>query len=359
MANCAVVDNTLILMKGIIVNNTPEPLTGLLKDCRSVYVVYDTNVREFTELEVIPLIPKEIFRGSLSLVLGETNKTLETVGDICRWLLDGGADRTSTVLAVGGGITTDTVGFAASVYERGIRCAYIPTTLLAQVDAAVGGKTGVNLDSYKNMVGTFTMPLFTLITSSPLARLPRREFLCGAAEVIKSFIIEDGGWYGRSVDFLERYGRGEADASDPEVTAIVEAAVSVKAGIVERDFREGGERKKLNLGHTFAHAIEHISQRKASCGEISAPVPHGEAVAMGIVLAAELSEKLGVAGEGLAAGIRRDLARAGLPVESPYPVSELKEAMFHDKKARGNSVDFVLIRRIGDTVVMKLEIDSI
>jgi len=347
-------------MKGIVVNNTTEPLVSLIRDYRSVYVVYDANVASFAENDVVALVPEDKFKGSLGLNLGEENKTLETVGAICRWLLQRGADRVSSiVLAVGGGITTDIVGFAASVYERGISCAYIPTTLLAQVDAAVGGKTGVNLDSYKNMVGTFTLPQFTLITSKPLATLSRKEFLCGAAEVIKSFIIEDKGWYEKSVDFLERYSRGEADASDEIVTPMVEAAVSVKAGIVDRDFREGGERKKLNLGHTFAHAIEHISQREAAEGKIPAAVPHGEAVAMGMVLAAELSEKLGVAAMGIASKVREDIRRSGLPVDCPYPVAQLKDAMYHDKKAQGGSVSFVLIHEIGDTVVKKLEIDSL
>ncbi len=348
-------------MKGIVVSHTTEPLTALIEGFESVYVAYDVNVEKFALEEVVARVPQSVFKGKLALKINEERKTLETVGEICRWLLQQGADRVSSiVLAVGGGITTDIVGFAASVYERGIKCAYVPTTILAQVDAAVGGKTGVNLDSYKNMVGTFTMPLFTLITAKPLETLPKREFICGAAEMIKSFIIEDkGGWYEKCVDFLGRYGRGELDASAPEVTPLIEAAVSVKAGIVERDFREGGERKKLNLGHTFAHAIEHISQSEAAAGVIPAPVPHGEAVAMGMVLAAELSERLGVAQKGLAAKVRKDIAASGLPTESPYPVEQLKEAMHHDKKAQGSSVSFVLISRIGDTPVQKLEIDSL
>jgi len=347
-------------MKGIVVSHTTEPLAGLIEGFESVFVAYDVNVEAFAKDEVIARIPSEKFKGSLALTINEANKTLETVGEICRWLLNRGADRVSSiVLAVGGGITTDIVGFASSVYERGIKCAYVPTTILAQVDAAVGGKTGVNLDSYKNMVGTFTLPLFTLITAKPLETLPKKEFLCGAAEMIKSFIIEDGGWYEKCIDFLGRYSRGEADASAPEVTPLIEAAVSVKAGIVERDFREGGERKKLNLGHTFAHAIEHISQSEAAAGKIAAPVPHGEAVAMGMVLAAELSEKLGVAEQGIAAKVRKDIALSGLPTESPYPVEQLKAAMHHDKKAQGSSVSFVLIGKIGDTPVKKLEIDSL
>jgi len=347
-------------MKGIVVSNNTEPLSGLLAGYESVYVIYDVNVKEFAESDVVPMVPEGHFKGAMSLAISESNKTLETVGNICRWLLQQGADRVSSiVLAVGGGITTDIVGFAASVYERGIKCAYVPTTLLAQVDAAVGGKTGVNLDAYKNMVGTFTLPVFTLICSKPLAQLPRKEFLCGAAEMIKSFIIEDKGWYEPCVSFLGRYSKGEVTASAEEVTPLVEAAVSVKAGIVERDFREGGERKKLNLGHTFAHAIEHLSQEEAAVGTRPAPVPHGEAVAMGMVLAAELSERLGVAEEGIVAKVRADIAAAGLPVDCPYPVEALKSAMYHDKKAQGSAVSFVLISKIGDTPVRKLEIETL
>jgi len=347
-------------MKGIIVSPTTEPLGGLLQDFDSVYVIYDVNVQMFTYLDVIPRIPAGKFKAKMALSLGEEHKTLETVGQICRWLLQQGASRTgSLVLAVGGGITTDIVGFAASVYERGVKCAYVPTTLLAQVDAAVGGKTGVNLDSYKNMVGTFTLPVFTLISSRPLQQLPRREFLSGAAEVIKSFIIEDNGWYEKAIAFLTSYSQGHTTAAAEELTPIIEAAVAVKYGIVERDFKEGGERRKLNLGHTFAHAIEHISQQEAAAGKVKVAIPHGEAVAMGMVLAAELSEKLSIAPRGLAAKIKKDIKACGLPVDCPYSVAKLKDAMYHDKKAHGNTVNFVLVAGIGDTVVEKLEIDSL
>ena len=343
-------------MKGTVFCNTFSTLPALLEPYQSVFVVYDSNVSHIMQSGILPALRQDSgaeakLRGCLALRLGEENKTLDTAGRICSWLLENGADRAgSIVLAVGGGIATDIVGFAASVYERGIPCAYIPTTLLAQVDAAVGGKTGVNLHSYKNMVGTFTLPVFTFISPQALSGLPERELVCGAAEVLKSFIISDGGWYERAVDYFGSFSAGKTGTDDPELMEIVKAAVAVKTGIVERDFREGGERRKLNLGHTFAHAIEHLSQSEAG------NIHHGEAVAMGMVMAARLSEKLGIAPGGLADKIEADLRRAGLPTECPYPLESLKEAMGHDKKAQGDGVHFVLVRAIGDTPVQNLKI---
>jgi 3-dehydroquinate synthetase len=209
------------------------------------------------------------------------------------------------VLAIGGGITSDMVGFAASIYKRGLRFAYIPTTLLSQVDAAIGGKTGVNLNTYKNILGVIRQPEFTYISTKMLESLPHRDFLSGAAEMLKTFLIEDNGNYEVAVSVLSTMNRrccemmvdgmDEADAwkeclleSVDDLTPLIAAAARVKAGVVSRDQFENGERRKLNLGHTFAHAIESLSRKYENA------ITHGEAVAMGILLAAELSEKLTV-----------------------------------------------------------------
>lgn len=333
-------------MKGTVIFDEISALTPLLEGYESVLVVFDENVCAFAH-KVVGQIPAEKFCGEMSLGLSEERKTLETVGRVCRFLLSREADRHSLVLAIGGGITSDVVGFAASVYERGIDCAYIPTTMLSDVDASVGGKTGVNLDSYKNMVGTFSLPVFTLISLEPLMTLPRREFLCGAVEAVKSFVIAAPEFYITSIDFLEKYSSNRAAASDPYVLEMIKASVAVKKGIVERDFRESGERKKLNLGHTFAHAIEKVSNNA---------IPHGEAVSMGIVLAAELSKRRGLSTR----DFRSDFLRAGLATQCPYSLEQLKKAMHHDKKAsHSGRADFVLIRNLGDVLVENLEIDRI
>lgn len=341
-------------MSPVYVKEDCSQLASALRDCGAerLFVVCDAAVHAFLETQVLPAVDsfcgEEARVDVFEMPTSEEGKSLRTVESICSWLLECGADRRSFVLAVGGGITSDMAGFAASIYMRGIRFAYVPTTLLSMVDAAIGGKTGVNFLDYKNMLGTFCEPLFTYAATSALATLPRRELLSGASEMLKTFIIEDhDDNYAKAVDL---FGRG-ADIQD--LTSLIEAAAAVKSGIVTRDFREGGERKKLNLGHTFAHAIEHLARERHD------DISHGEAVAMGMVMAARLSEKAGVAGPGLAARIEKDLRSAGLRVDCPYPVSSLAAAMGKDKKAEGAAVSFVLIRSVGDVTTMKLTPDEV
>ena len=224
--------------------------------------VYDL-VQEF----IIKAVPVK------AVDVSETVKTMESVMDICSWLLDKGADRDALVLAVGGGITTDMAGFAATIYKRGVRFAYIPTTLLAQVDAAIGGKTGVNFEKYKNILGVIRQPEFTYLCPQVLESLPAREFLSGAAELLKTFIISDGGMYDRAVAYLKAYSQDRAatlEQKEVELKELITAAAAVKAGVVSRDQFEKGERRVLNLGHTFAHAIETLSRQ--SEGDSGMPV---------------------------------------------------------------------------------------
>ncbi len=205
-----------------------------------------------------------------SIEATEERKTLATVLEIEEWLLEKGADREAFVLGAGGGITTDLVGFAASVYKRGVRFGFIPTTLLSQVDAAIGGKNGVNLDSYKNIIGVIRQPEMTFICPEPLETLPYPQILSGAAELLKTFIINNkGNEYERAVNMLmnihDRASEGAAEAAVLEYSEtfreLIAAAAKVKAGIAGRDPNERGERRLLNLGHTFAHAIEKNSRR--------------------------------------------------------------------------------------------------
>lgn len=336
-------------MNPVYVKEDCSQLPAALRGCLAgrVFVVYDAAVRTFVDEQVLPAL--ELFSDDAAAVdvfeleTSEQRKSLDTVEAICKWLLECGADRKSFVLAVGGGITSDMAGFAASIYMRGIRFAYVPTTLLSMVDAAIGGKTGVNFLDYKNMLGTFCEPLFTYIATSSLGTLPRRELLSGASEMFKTFIIENlDDSYSKSVDLFTKA------APVHGFTPLIEAAAAVKGGIVTRDFKESGERKKLNLGHTFAHAIEHLAR------EHDDDISHGEAVSMGMVMAAKLSEKAGYAPSGLAARIESDLRGAGLRVDCPYSVDSLAAAMSKDKKAEGDAVNFVLISSIGDVRIVKL-----
>ena len=291
----------------------------------------------------------------LELEASEEKKSLRTVEEICRALLEGGADRKSFVLALGGGIISDMAGFAASIYMRGIRFAYVPTTLLAMTDAAIGGKTGVNFLSYKNILGSFTEPCFTWMAAASLEGLPRREVLSGAAEMLKSFIIDNvDGAYSTALEFFRTASLPERcdAATAARLVRLGRAAAGVKAGIVSRDFRESGERKLLNLGHSFAHAIEHLAQTGAD-GNVG--ISHGEAVSMGIVLAARLSCALGYAPKGFDSLLEADFAAAGLRVKCPYAPRQLVQAMSRDKKAEAGTLSFVLMRGISDVFVEKLE----
>ena len=289
------------------------------------YLVYDKAVAPFAA----QLLSGGAFRGSLALSVSDAGKTMDTVLDICRYLMNAGATRQAFVVALGGGTLTDMAGFAAAIYKRGIRYANIPTTLLAQVDAGIGGKTGVNLDGYKNMIGAFRQPEWVWLWPETLSTLPAREYRCGLAELLKTFLVADAAAY-------------EQALRCPEAMAM--KAAEIKEAITERDPYDRGERRKLNLGHTFAHAIEHVALQRGD------DIRHGEAVAMGIILAARLGEALAVMpGECRASKLAADFAACGLPVECPYPLAELVEAMNKDKKGENDGVRFVLLRRIGET----------
>jgi 3-dehydroquinate synthase len=311
-------------------------VAAFLRKETELYVVYDENVASLAR-EVLAALP---VKGSFGLKTSEERKTLETVQGLCRQLLEAGASRNAYLLAIGGGITTDMTGFAAAIYKRGIRYSNLPTTLLAQVDAAIGGKTGVNLDGYKNMLGAFRMPEYTFLCADVLKTLPPRELRAGLAELLKTFLIGDAEAYEQAV-------RCFADAQN-DISGLITKAAQIKAGIVAQDPEEHGIRAKLNLGHTFGHAIEHEAQRQGD------DIHHGEAVAMGIILAARLSEALGVAQKGLAARLKADFEALGLPVESPYPLDALRAAMEKDKKAAGGQVNFVLLQAPGKVVLRPL-----
>lgn len=317
----------------------PEALEGE----EEVFLVYDRNVARFAD-EVAATVT---LKGRMSIDATESTKTMDTVVAICRFLLEGGADRGALVLALGGGVTTDMAGFAASIFKRGIRFATLPTTLLSQVDAGIGGKTGVNLDGYKNILGRIQQPEFIYTASETLQTLPQAEFRSGLAEMLKTFIISDAPHYRRAMELI-RAGR----ALDTE---LIRAAAMIKCGVVERDEFETGERRVLNLGHTVGHAVEWWQ----SCTPTDRHYSHGEAVAIGTVQAAELSEVLGVCGRGLAEKLAADFVAAGLPVECPVPAAMLEKAIGKDKKAVGDSIYFVLIREIGKVEVRLLPVERV
>lgn len=356
-------------------------VTGYLKGYPAVFVVADRQVTSSAE-QVVKAHAEQKLEGALPhpsnlllLDVSEENKSMSTVLEICKWLMGNDAGRNALLLAIGGGITTDMAGFAASIYKRGIRFAYVPTTFLSQVDAAIGGKTGVNFQNYKNILGVIRQPEFTYICPEVLGTLPYRDFLSGAAELLKTFIIDNAGNnYEKAVEVLseihESIDRKQATALHlAEIEELAAAAARIKAGIVERDEFECGERRKLNLGHTFAHAIESVSMSRHT------GISHGEAVAMGMIMAAKASERYyslapenslrpeniagqkDTKGESLSSRLVRDFSRCGLPTECPFPPESLSAAMKKDKKAENGIVHFVLIRAIGDVRIVDLPVE--
>lgn len=361
------------IISRIMVEQTIDNLEACLERYPHVFAVMDSNVAMNcpAAMQMAEIMNRKGVPGKL-IDSSEETKTMETVMDVCGWLLDNGADRDALILAIGGGITTDIAGFAASIYKRGVRFAYVPTTLLSQVDAAIGGKTGVNFERYKNILGVIRQPEFTYICPQVLASLPHREFTAGVAEMLKTFIIKDEGNYQKAIDVLQEMQQGysilpEESAADywcdcvtaysNELVYLISEAVRVKAGIVTNDQFEKGERRKLNLGHTFAHAVETLAQRNGD------DISHGEAVAIGLVLAARLSDRVfngdmdtPTAMEG---SIAIDLCDCGLYPECPYEIEEMAEIMCRDKKAEGGSVHFILMREIGDVVSYTMTVDEV
>jgi 3-dehydroquinate synthase len=273
---------------------------------------------------------------------GEEHKSLKSLEHILTELLRARLDRGSVLVALGGGVVGDITGFAASAYMRGIRFAQVPTTLLAQVDSSVGGKTGVNHPLGKNMIGAFWQPSLVWVDVDTLRTLPRRELLAGLSEVIKYGVI----WDANLFDYLVR-NREEILLLDAEsLMHIVRRSCEIKAEVVARDEREAGLRSILNYGHTIGHAIESVTAYKRFL--------HGEAIAIGMALEAELSRDLGLMPEEDAARVKSILDAYGLPSALPddLEVGALIEAMALDKKALAGKLRFTLPEKIGSTKLL-------
>ena len=279
---------------------------------------------------------------------GEAAKTWETLNLVYSGLLAQRCDRRTTLIALGGGVIGDITGFAAATYQRGVPFIQVPTTLLAQVDSSVGGKTAINHPLGKNMIGAFYQPILVLADTETLSTLPEREFRSGIAEVIKYGFIYDLAfleWLEANLDALMR--------RDPAaLTHAIHRSCEIKAEIVVQDERETGMRAWLNLGHTFGHAIE--------AGLGYGQWLHGEAVAAGTVLAAELSVRLGFLASADARRIRDLVIRAGLPARAPdLGAARYLELMRVDKKAQGGAIRYVLLKRLGEACVEPVPDDTV
>jgi 3-dehydroquinate synthase len=304
-----------------------------------------------TNETVAPLFLDALRAGALSGVTldvcvlpdGEGHKTLETYGRVIDHLMAHRHSRATTVVALGGGVVGDIAGFAAATYQRGVGFVQVPTTLLAQVDSSVGGKTGVNHPTGKNMVGAFYQPRCVLIDTATLSTLPPREFRAGIAEVVKYGIIRDRPFF----EWLETHAESVA-ARDPwALVHVIRTSCATKASVVGADERESGERAILNFGHTFGHALEAV----AGFGELL----HGEAVAIGMVMAVDLSARLGRLPAVDARRVKGLLQRFGLPVRAPATLDTVAtlDAMAMDKKAVDGELRLVLAGPLGRVEVVE------
>ena len=282
---------------------------------------------------------------ALVLEPGEGTKSWDGLRRTVEWLLDARAERGDVVVALGGGVIGDLAGFAAAILRRGVRLVQVPTSLLAQVDSSVGGKTGINTAHGKNLVGAFHQPSLVLADVGLLATLPSRDFLSGYGEVAKYGLLGDEAFFG----WLEAHGAALSEDPDRLAEAVARC-VAAKAAIVARDETEGGDRALLNLGHTFGHALE------AATG-YGDGLLHGEAVAVGCALAFDLSARLGLCAQDAPSRVRAHLAAMGMPrdlrdVAAPLPEAEaLLDLMGQDKKVVDGRLRFVLARGVGQAFV--------
>jgi 3-dehydroquinate synthase len=274
--------------------------------------------------------------SALTFPPGEASKTRERWAGLTDLLLAQGYGRDSGIVALGGGVAGDLAGFVAATYMRGIPCIQVPTSLLAMLDASVGGKTGVDTPEGKNLIGAFHPPVAVLADPRALATLPERDFRGGMAEAVKHGLIADAEYFG----WMEREAEALLRRDEAALTHLVRRSVEIKAEVVSGDEREGGRRAILNAGHTVAHALEQVS---------AYAIPHGEAVALGLVAECALAEALGVAPSGLGTRVAGLLGRFGLPVRLAGLLEEeaLVRAMAADKKSRGARVRFAFPRALG------------
>lgn len=323
-----------------ITDHIPLDLEG-----RSVFILTDENVFMPHAQTVADALKGKAARVEMKTVLpGERSKSYDNLQDVLNWLLDFKVDRSSVLVAVGGGVIGDLGGFAASIVLRGIPYVQVPTTLLSMVDSSVGGKTGINSAQGKNLIGSFYQPVSVVADTQTLQTLPEREVLAGYAECVKHACICDPelfSWYEDNHASLKKL--------EPDYLAeLVARNCKIKVGVVEEDEKESGKRALLNLGHTFGHALE------AEAG-YDGTLLHGEAVALGLVLAFGLSERMGFCSADDTQKVETHLKAVGLPTQIPIQTRAeiLTDTMMSDKKVNKGKLTFVLTKGIGQAFLSK------
>lgn len=320
----------------ILVGANWESVTGLLPE-KGVVIITDDNVHRLYG----DRFPKA---GMFTVSPGEDSKKLEVIEKLAEKLLEGGIDRTGFILAIGGGVVCDLAGFLASIYMRGIRCGYVSTSLLSQVDASTGGKNGVNLGRTKNILGIIRQPEFVICDPAMLLTLPDDEFLSGLAELIKTAVIGDIELF----DLIEKSYKEILDRDTILLSELVARSVKFKASVVSEDEREYGLRRILNFGHTFGHAIE-----------LQKSVKHGFAVAAGMEMATEFSFEKGLIRTCEKEKIISLLNKFSLLEKHNIPDDQIEKLILHDKKKSGSDINFVFTQGIGKTTVNKITVDEV
>ncbi len=326
-----------ILIEAGLLRSAGEVLHEVLPPCK-ICVVTDSNVAElYASTLLVSLTDGGYDPCVFRYEAGEERKNTATVTDLVEYMARKGLTRSDAVVALGGGVTGDIAGFAASIYMRGIRYVQVPTSLLACLDSSVGGKTGVNLTAGKNFVGTFWQPSLVMCDYTLLETLPRECYLDGIAEAVKCGAIMDA-------ELFAYLGN-----VSPEARRIIRKCVEIKAGVVEKDEREEGLRAILNFGHTIGHAIEKCSGYTIS---------HGHAVAIGMVVISRAAYNKGLCRENYSVPIGNLLSRYGLPVSSPYNAGDLAEAVLADKKRSGNHSKIIVLEKIGKAKTEEISISA-
>jgi 3-dehydroquinate synthase len=317
--------------------NLPFAELSIIADPSKIIIVTDENIFA---------LHKNKFDGITCIVIkaGEQYKQQATVDFIISELLKLGADKQTVLLGVGGGVVTDITGYAASIYKRGIGLALVPTSILAMVDAAIGGKNGVDAGIYKNMVGTVYQPSFVLYDYDFLKTLPVNEWTNGFAEIIKHACIKDAALFA----ILENYTLKDFQNDAELIAALIEKNVGLKMEVVTNDEFEKGDRKLLNFGHTIGHAIENLHK-----------LPHGHAVSIGMIAACNLSEKINDLHFDDASRVVKLLAAYHLPVDIETDYDKVFEVLKLDKKVKGNSVDFILLDSIGKAIIKPILLEDL
>jgi 3-dehydroquinate synthase len=298
----------------------------------NVIIITDDNIKHYyhTKFPDVPVI---------TIGTGENIKTLATIEFILKKLIHYSCDRSTFIVGIGGGIVCDITGFAASIFLRGVNFGFVSTSLLSQVDASIGGKNGVNLDSYKNMVGVFNQPQFVICDIDLLNTLPQAQISNGLAEIVKHALISDKNMF----SFIEKNSEKALTLDHNTIFKLVTDSIQIKSEIVQKDEKESGERKRLNFGHTIGHAIEKIDQTS-----------HGSAVSMGMVAAVKFSRQKGLITDKDLVRICNLLTDLHLPTDIDYNADDIINAVLKDKKKQGPNLFYIFLEKIGKSRIEKI-----